>query len=129
MVRWNGPYEVTEVPTDYTRKVRLLGATKEYLVHIQRIKRFASHDVGKLQKLQEAAQHDAQEFEIESVQGWRLQDGDIQIKIRWLGFEEPDDTWEPLMQIAESLPTTASDYLRAHQDEHPKLEAALKSMD
>ena len=33
------------------------------------------------------------------------------------------------MEIAESLPTTARDYLRAHQDEHPKLEAALKSMD
>ena len=85
--------------------------------------------MGKLQKLQEAAQHDAQEFEIESVQGWRLQDGDIQIKIRWLGFEEPDDTWEPLMEITEDLPTTARDYLRAHQDEHPKLEVALKSMD
>jgi len=44
-------------------------------------------------------------------------------------FDQFDDTWEPMKNIADSLPTTARDYLRAHQDEHPKLAEALKSMD
>ena len=36
-----------------------------------------------------------EEFEVEKIIGKRVQKGQEQFKIRWKGFEEKDDTWEP----------------------------------
>lgn len=71
-----------------------------------------------------------EEFQVEAVRGWRYcyNDRSIQFRIKWLGYDESDNTWEPrenlncdrlLDEFIKKLPPKQARYF--HVDKHHKL--------
>jgi len=44
-------------------------------------------------------------------------DGQLLIKVRWLGYDQAHDTEEPAHQLAQDVPQLLEEYLRLHANE------------
>ena len=81
------------------------------------------------EKLVRTAVNDCQKFDVGSFQGWRLTDDDsVQLKVRWEGFQPQDDTWEDLQQLFDDVPVLVTNYLKAHEEEDDRLDAAAAEL-
>ena len=111
--RWDGPYEVMDALTPFTRDVRIIGSEDEgTTVHVNRITRFSGADLEKRVDLIKSAQHDAAQFEVERVLDVRVREGEVQLLIRWLGFNPEDDSWESADSLFEFVPRVVLDALQ-----------------
>ncbi|XP_046677780.1 probable chromo domain-containing protein LHP1 isoform X2 [Homalodisca vitripennis] len=52
------------------------------------------------------------DYEVEEVVGMRVKNGKKEFKIRWKGYKEDDDTWEPEKHLS------CQDLIKAYLDEH-----------
>ncbi|GMH49205.1 hypothetical protein TrRE_jg12595 [Triparma retinervis] len=50
-------------------------------------------------------------WEVESVKGRRIQGGNVQYLVKWKGFSERDNTWEPEANLSDSAVREAEKYL------------------
>jgi hypothetical protein len=41
----------------------------------------------------------AEEYEVDHIVGKRTADGEVECRVRWLGYAAEDDTWEPLAHL------------------------------
>lgn len=92
---WQGPYQVTGTVSPTSYQVNLLGREDKppKTVHWSRIKRFGGPDFKIDERLVRTAVNDCQKFDVEQFMGWReADDGEIQLRVRWEGFEPQDDT-------------------------------------
>ena len=48
---------------------------------------------------------------VEKILRWRNTAGGVQLRVRWLGFEACDDTWEPLETLYEDVPELIQEYV------------------
>ena len=76
-----------------------------------------------------SAQHDAAQFEVERVLDVRVREGDVQLLIRWLGFNPEDDSWEPAGNLFEFVPRVVWDALQRSNLPEAKLLADQLSAD
>ena len=128
--RWNGPYEVMDALTPFTRDVRIIGSEDGgTTVHVNRITRFSGAELEKRVDLIKSAQHDAAQFEVERVLDVRVREGDVQLLIRWLGFNPEDDSWEPAGNLFEFVPRVVLDALQRSNLPEAKLLADQLSAD
>ena len=59
-------------------------------------------------------------FTLEKFVDWRETDtGTLEIRVRWLGFESNEDTWEPLVKLHEDVPEVLRRYLIQVRNECP----------
>ena len=90
-----GPYQVIERSTSiYT--IENLVDGKRSTTHIHNLRPF-NYDPARTSPLV-VAQHNEQEFVVESIQshrGDRTRRSTMEFKVRWSGFGESCDTWEP----------------------------------
>ena len=93
--RWQGPMQVVNrVGSKYT--VRNLITHKTDDVHVTRLKPF-DYDETRTDPREEAM-HDEREFEIDHVRAHRGDRNDktnMTFLVRWTGFSESEDSWEP----------------------------------
>ena len=62
--------------------------------------------------------------------GWRIQDdGTVQFKVRWHGFQTQDDTWEDLAGLHNDVPALVDKYLRAEAGKDDRLDEAAANLD
>ena len=80
--------------------------------------------------LQECAQNDYKQFEIDNFIGWRLDDnGGIELRVRWQGFPDDEDcSWEPIDSLTQDVPVKVRQYLQSHQHEDEALKRAYDSL-
>ena len=112
--------------------VRLIGRTdkKPKKVHWSRIKLFGDSSFDVTEKLIRTAVNDCQKFDVQSFQGWRLNDDDeVQLKVRWEGFQPQDDTWEDLDQLYNDVPVLVTNYLVDHADDDERLADAAAALE
>eukprot|EP00924_Labyrinthula_sp_SR-Ha-C_P015781 maker-scaffold_4-snap-gene-9.57-mRNA-1 protein AED:0.47 eAED:0.63 QI:0/0/0/1/1/1/2/0/158 len=66
--------------------------------------------------------HNFKQLEIENIVGCRIvADGNsFEFKIRWLGFEQDQDTWEPIITIYEDVPITVTSFVESMDDSNLK---------
>eukprot|EP00924_Labyrinthula_sp_SR-Ha-C_P005958 snap_masked-scaffold_14-processed-gene-10.27-mRNA-1 protein AED:0.28 eAED:0.28 QI:0/0/0/0.5/1/1/2/0/140 len=64
-----------------------------------------------------------EQLEIESIVGCRLaaDNNSFEFKIRWLGFEQDQDTWEPAVTIYEDVPILVTSYIQNMNDNNLKM--------
>ena len=82
---WQGPYEIVNAISTTAYEVRLIGRPDKNPkpVHWSRIKRFADSTFPVDEKLVRTAVNDCQKFEVDSFEGWRVDDdGGIQLQVR-----------------------------------------------
>lgn len=128
---WQGPYEVVKPLSTTSYEVRLLGRTdkKPKAVHWSRIKRFADKTFNVTEKLVRTAVNDCQKFDVAGFHAWRTNDDDeVQLKVRWEGFQPQDDTWEDLEQLYNDVPVLVTNYLKNHAADDERLAAAAATL-
>ena len=111
--RHRGPYQVME-KTDSIYTIEDLVSGKRITTHIHNLRPFV-YDPDRTSP-HTVAQHNEQEFVIESVlahRGDRNRRSTLEFHIRWAGFGEAHDSWEPYKALLHT--TRLHDYLRAHQ--------------
>ena len=60
-----------------------------------------------------SAQHDRQKFHVQSFDDWLIDDGEVELLVRWKHHDEDDRTWEPLLQLCEDVPVLVEKYVDA----------------
>ena len=84
------------------------------------MKRFAGPEFATTVELINSAQHDRQKFYIDDMRDWRqLEDGTIEILVKWRGFEE---TWEPAEELFKDVPEKVMKFLRENSSGNPPLQ-------
>ena len=123
---WQGPCEVVNPLSTTAYEVRLLGRPnnkKVKALHWSRMKRFVDKTFPVTEREADTnGTNDCQNFDVDSFQGWRVDDdGDVQLKVRWHGFQPQDDTWEDLEQLHGDVPVIVTNCLQLHVDEDDRL--------
>ena len=128
---WQGPYEVVNPISPTSYEVRLLGRPDKHPkpVHWTRMKRFADAGFDISEQLVRTAVNDCQKFDVQEFVAWREgDDGTIELKVRWEGFEPQDDTWQGLQGLFEDVPAMVRKDLRLHAGESDTLDAAAAKL-
>ena len=128
---WQGPYEVVTAISPTAYEVQLIGRQdkKPKAVHWSRMKLFANGGFDVTEALTRTAVNDCQRFDVHSFQGWRFDDdGNVELKVRWEGFQPQDDTWEDLEQLHGDVPVMLRNYLTLHEGEDDRLDAAAAEL-
>ena len=84
-------------------------------VHAQRMKIYADSSLNVTEDIKNSAAYDAMSYISELVDWRENDDGKLEIKVRWLGFEEDQDTWEPAKNLIEDIPLILMRYLKAQE--------------
>ena len=84
-------------------------------VHVSRIKKYADSDLRVSAELRLSAEYD-QVACVSSIVAHRVETQEFQLKVRWQGFEEADDTWEPIAQLLEDVPEIVRKYAETTSD-------------
>ena len=130
-LHWNGPFEVTGYKSEFVILARLLGSTSQSRpYHISRVKPFAAAAMGQPVGLQECAQNDYKQFEVDDFIAWRLDDhGVIELRVQWQGFPDDEDcSWEPIDSLLQDVPVKVQQFLQKHQREDKALQHAYNQL-
>jgi len=115
-VQWLGPRRITEVVSDWVFIVEDLrdGALSTH--HASRLKFFAAKDLLVTQELKDHIAYVEGGHLLEEMLGCRYDRAtkQWQIKIKWLGLDLVEASWEPAVDIATDVPKAMAAYLRAH---------------
>ena len=50
----------------------------------------------------------------------------LELRVRWLGFDEAHDTWEPIANLAEDVPDMVEEYLYSKRNDRRVARALQK---
>ena len=121
-VKWTGPFRVVDTinPAVYICENLVTGSRSP--VHTSRLRKYADSLLNVTADLKEQVAHDALEFYPDKIVGWREADeGRLELKVRWLGFDASDDSWEPVAQFYEDAPTMVRRYAQRMRRTAPGL--------
>ena len=96
-------------------------------VHITRIRRFAGKDLNITTQLQNAIDRDAPPNEVQKIIGHKTNkaDGELHLKVQWLGFTKEEQSWEPAWSLHEYVPG----HVRAYTHDNKQHEICRKFFD
>lgn len=87
------------------------------------MRRFAGKDFDVTPKIIRSAHHDWGKFKIRDFLGWRVEDeGEVQLLVAWVGFEDERSTWENISQLIEDDVYRVRNYLADNAEGHPPLQ-------
>ena len=120
---WTGPHEVLSAPSKFVYELRPKTVTptqrRAKMVHVVRIRPFANAPLGdsiSIKRLEQAAQRDYPDNIVKRFVRHRVgKDGEFELRVRWLGFGEAHDTWEPVSNLVKDVPDMVERYLRKNQ--------------
>ena len=128
---WKGPFEVIgtacESKGTLVYNVRKLGDTAILPVHASRLAHFASDKLNVTAELKDWAQDG--EYTIAKLVDFEEGDDEkLHLRVRWMGFEPADDTWEPIEQLIEDQPKMVLKFLKTRKDAHDAVAGLIKKI-
>ena len=100
-VRWLGPLRVVSTVNEWVYVLEDVVSGKHRTVHVQRMKLYADADFLVTEDVRNQAAYD-DVTHIEDIIDWRENDdGDLELRVRWLGFTASEDSWEPVARLHE----------------------------
>lgn len=117
-LRWRGPKRIVGILSDYVFDVEDLRNGKVGPVHAQRLRFYHDASLNVTAELIEHVAHNEQGYEVQALKKIRF---DLELKqfmllVSWLGFEEHDNTWEPLQVLYEDVPEKVKSFLYTCSD-------------
>ena len=79
--------------------------------HASRIKQYADESFEVTKDTREQILYDEKGLCVDRILRWRHTAGGVHLRVRWLGFEACDDTWEPLETFYEDVPEMIQEYV------------------
>ena len=120
-LKWLGPYRVVDTVSAWLYILEDIVSSKRSTVHVQRMRFYSDAAFDVTEDVKNQAQYDGVlNFTLEKFVDWRETDtGTLEIRVRWLGFESNEDTWEPLVKLHEDVPEVLRRYLIQVRNECP----------
>ncbi len=124
-MRWTGPHEVTATVNKFCYVVRPIVPApqrrKTITAHIVRIRRFSNAALGTQadrRRIEESAMRDFPANYVSRFTGMRRNptNHQMELRVRWLGFDAAGDTWERVAELVTSVPEDVEAYLRDHRN-------------
>ena len=119
---WTGPHEVVRPVNRFVYKVRPCvpeqGKRRPQTVHVVRMRRFANAALGSpadARAIEKAALVDFPDNIPQRLCEHRMTDRGMEVRVRWLGFDETHDSWEALSRLAEDVPELVEQFLYKHR--------------
>ena len=111
-VRWAGPMELTRVLSNWTFEVRDLVTGRKFIRHAQMLKRYSDQHIGITEDLRlQLAHDDSVNYDVDEILAWRKQRGkQLELQVRWMGFDEESDSWQAFAQMAEDVPQLVREF-------------------
>ena len=79
---------------------------RKRIVHITRLRRFASKFLNVTEQIQRSADRDFPHFEVQRLVAHKINpvDAELHIKVQWLGFTKVERTWESAAELHKYVP-------------------------
>ena len=117
LVTWVGPYQVVGA-AKYSFRVRHLLTGQEADVHPSRLKFFANSSFNVTEELREHIASQGIVLAVEELldHRWHSEKKDYELKVRWKGLEEIEDSWESLSSLKVDIPVLVDKYVAITAD-------------
>ncbi|CAB1109586.1 unnamed protein product [Ectocarpus sp. CCAP 1310/34] len=113
---WTGPWRVVSAAKKHVYGVQNIVNGQVRDVHVARLRFYADSELNVTSDLKDVFQHSfgQGEHEMESILNiGPAHDGSgYLVRVRWAGFEEDEDTWQPLSDIYQDAPQFLKQELR-----------------
>jgi hypothetical protein len=131
--RWRGPYRVIRTINDYVYAVQHLVTSNVTEAHVRRMKFYCDAELDDLVPLcDHIASQEAMEYQVEELVKFRYsrEIKQYEVFVKWLGFTDLENTWEPLSRLYEDVPHMVADFLeeKCSVAERNKLKTSLGVM-
>ena len=113
---FRGPMAVVDTVDHNVFKVRDLVLDSEHIVHAERLVMYADSSLDVTSEIIAQAAHDGEGYSIDRIISHSSIDGTWHLRIKWLGFENEENTDEPLDQIFADAPAKVRSYLAGVTD-------------
>lgn len=111
-LRWNGPYRVVEVKSDYIFVIEDLLSGEKEEAHGRRLKFFRNKDFEVTEELKDYLSYQNGELlVIERFEDIRRNKGKAELLIKWKGFSDEENDWVSIETLREDVPTLLEDFL------------------
>ena len=125
-VQWLGPYKITGTINENVYNIQDIVTHKTSTVHAQRMKMFADQSYEVTEDIRNQVAYDT-EFNVEKFVDWRENDsGELELRVRWLGFQDNEDSWEPIGRMHADVPETTIRFVKDIETECPLAETYLR---
>jgi hypothetical protein len=117
-LRWKGPYRVVRVVSDHLMEVQqLVPPAETTLHHTSRLRLYCEGGREVDEDLKAQIAFGDEGFYVEELQDMRLHNGAWEVKIKWLGLDDLESSWEPATSIYEDVPVLFRRWAVVRRDE------------
>jgi hypothetical protein len=105
---------VVSCPRPYIYGVRSLigsSSSEPKLVHAQCLKLYSDSSLNVTDALRTNIGLQGLPYEIDTIIGHRLHNGSVEFHVRWLGFDDAENTWEPFASLFRDAAATVRAYV------------------
>jgi hypothetical protein len=120
--RWQGPYRIVDLLSDWVVEVEDLIHKKKTQVHISRIRFYCDKHLAVTTDVVEQYAWDCQKWEVEKLLDLRKSNRRLELLVAWKGFQECDNSWEPVARLMKDVPQLCREY----KVPHPHLKESYK---
>jgi mRNA-degrading endonuclease RelE of RelBE toxin-antitoxin system len=116
--RWEGPYKVLRAVNEYVYVIQdLLDENKEFIVHCRRLCFYADASLNVDIHLKDTIGHARGNVDFEALEQLRFnpQTQQFEFFIKWLGFDEVENTWEEVAGVYQDAPRMVTMFLTANK--------------
>ena len=101
-----GPYLVTGTDSDWVFQIKHLANDKVIRAHAERLEFYSDKSLNVSEELREQLRFQLESYDVERLMDVRYNRRlrGYEVLTRWHGFQEADDSWEPLEEMAASVP-------------------------
>ncbi len=117
-VRWAGPMRVVRVLSNWTFEVEDLVRGRRAIRHARMLRLFADQALDVTEELRRQIQHDdGAWFVVSEIRDWRKQPRKpVELLVRWEGFDDDSDSWEPIASLYKDVPVIVRDFVSSLDD-------------
>ena len=126
--RWQGPYRVYSLESDWVVVVEDLISKKKEAVHITRLRFYCDKYLHVSTELVRQYAFDCEKWVVDKLKRirWPEQNNDIEILVSWKGFEEAEDSWEPMARLAHDVPVLCAKFVSEGTELHEQYQTLLR---
>lgn len=128
--KWTGPYQVVQVNSEFDFIVKHLVTGRERKAHATHMNFYSDSSLNATAELLDQIRWDESNitYTVEAILDFAKSGRSWNFLIRWAGFDEAEDSWEPLEMLKQDIPTMLKNYVLAIPDE-TKRRAIMRLID
>ena len=128
-LRWRGPYRIVLARSDHVFDVEDLLTKHVASVHSSRLRFYHDPSLDVTADIQAHLAHQNLGYEVQDLLALRYDSDSKEFSalVSWLGFDEADHTWEPLLSLHEDIPSVVLHFL-AHLPDRALAQRALSAL-